>query len=124
MGRFYQAHACKDCGEPHWWDDDVRSEKTGNRVPLNSDHTKHFTTCSARNPESQREAQPVPKLSTAGPAHGDWETRLGLINGQIFQRLDRMDEGLKQIARAIDGINAYIRMQAEGAESERNDPDG
>jgi hypothetical protein len=118
---FYQSkYSCKDCGEPSWYDDDVRSQKTGGRIPLNSDHTKHFTTCTARNQsayaggqqQQQQQQQPQP-IPISGPKADDWETRLGLLNSQIFSRLDRIDESVKQIARAMEGLNAYFQKQAK-----------
>lgn len=63
----------------------------------------------------QRQKEPIP---ISGPRQDDWETRLGLINGQVFARLDHMEASMKQIARAIDGIHAYFEQQRKQAKEE------
>lgn len=121
----YRFKECKDCHAPLYWDNDVRSERTGNRIPLNSDGTKHFTTCTAnsyRNEQWQKEQQQQPMqqpqkeaIPIAGPRQDDWETRLGLLNGQIFVRLDRIDKSIMKISNAIERLAEYFERNEKGA---------
>jgi transcription initiation factor TFIID subunit TAF12 len=49
-------------------------------------------------PQSQ---QPKADIPASGPKPGDWETKIGLLNGQVFMRLDRIDENIRKIFVAL-----------------------
>ena len=140
---FYQKHSCNQCHEPLWWDDDIRSERTCNRIPLNSDGVKHFTTCAnneynkrqtlpqqqQQQPQQQQQQPQQPRIPVAthkeipivGPRQDDWETRLGLLNGELFQRLDRIDASIRKIAMSSTKI--AIAMTKLAQYYERNEED-
>lgn len=127
MTALYQFKNCKDCAEPLWWDNNIRSQKTGGKIPLNSDGTKHFTTCEAREDQQQQQQEEqalakeaIPGLTKDAPFQGanSISEAQQVVNRQIFARLDRIDGGITQIAKFIEAVHQYLKSDERMAEAE------
>jgi hypothetical protein len=146
MARYPSRYPCKDCGRSDLiWDDRVRSERTGKKIPLNPDGTKHYLTCEARaDPSSaaaeqnheleeqqqqqqqqqQEEIIKPPSTSTIGNNNNNNSSSSSYQNQQIFDRLDRIDTTVRSLAELVarikvglDGIDDYFRRKQKEEEA-------
>jgi hypothetical protein len=122
---------CDGCHGSIWFDwgskpgDPGRSQKTGKLVPLQvqfdeidgvAEFKQERHNCPAFHPsngQQQQQQQPIYRgpdahlvqdkdaIPGSGPKPGDWETKIGLVNGQVFMRLDRIDENIRKIFVAL-----------------------
>jgi hypothetical protein len=121
---------CDGCHGSIWFDwgskpgDPGRSQKTGKLVPLQvqfdeidgvAEFKQERHNCPSFHPsnggagqQQQQQQQPQPQqqqpkadIPASGPKPGDWERKIGLLNGQVFMRLDRIDENIRKIFVAL-----------------------
>jgi hypothetical protein len=122
---------CKNnCGANIYFDANSAVGKTadGRWVPLlwNDDQdtgTDEPHQCpNSRYAQQQRQQQEeIPGLSKGPiPASGprDWEEKLGLLNGQIFTRLDRIDKSIMEITQSLAKFAKYLESNQRMADSD------
>ena len=65
-------------------------------------------------------SQPQPKeaIPISGPKTDDWETRVGLLNGQVFARLDRIDKSIMEITKSLAMFAKYLDKNQNDADAE------